>query len=159
MQGERLDEGHKARYDLCPAVLSLASRLNMYLVDEEAIEEFTVFSQGETAMDQGETAMDQGETGFTCTCDGGIACHEGGDPCYKAFLLHGKPVEGSFHDQKLEDATVKIDDILLNVRDDRVPSRDLAIIATPDGLFLVWVSKGDKAKVIRDILRTEPPPP
>ncbi len=31
-------------------------------------------------------------------------------------------------------------------------------IASPDGLFLVWVSEGDEDDVLRGILRTEPLP-
>ena len=93
--------------------------------------------------------------GYTCSCDGGIKCHDGGDPCYPKQLVHGRPVEGSFHDQNLEDATFKINDILNAVSGTR-HDRDLAIIAVPDGLFLAWVSEGDRADVLRDILRTEP---
>ncbi len=95
--------------------------------------------------------------GYTCSCDGGIICHDGGElPCNNAILLHGKPEEGSFHDQNLEGATSKINDILDEVRHIE-PNRELAIIATPDGLFLVWVKEGDEADVLRNILRTESP--
>ena len=98
------------------------------------------------------------EIGWTCTCDGGMICHDGGEsPCYNAELLHGKPEEGSFHDQNLEDATDEINKTLDRVRHTE-PNRELAIIAAPDGLFLVWVKEGDEADVLRDILRTEPPP-
>ena|ERR1700680_4824520 len=96
--------------------------------------------------------------GFTCGCDGRIRCHGGDGTCNLAVLLHGKPEEGSFHDQRLEDATYKINDILYEVRKGRAPDQDLAIITTPDGLFLVWISEGDEADVLRNILRTEPPP-
>jgi hypothetical protein len=107
---------------------------------------------------KGETAMLIVIKGYTCSCDGGIICHDGGNnACYQAILLHGKPEEGSFHDQNLEDATSKINDILDDVRN-KEPNRELAIIAAPDGLFLVWVKEGDEADVLRNILRTEPPP-
>lgn len=97
------------------------------------------------------------EIGWTCSCDGGMICHDGGEsPCYNAELLQGKPEEGSFHDQNLEDATGEINKILYQVRQAE-PKRELAIIATPDGLFLVWVNRGDKADVLRKLLRTEPP--
>ncbi len=108
---------------------------------------------------KGETAMAWVKKGYTCSCDGRIRCHDSEDSiCNLAALLHGKSEEGTFHDQKLEDATYKINDILYEVSKDKAPDRDLAIITTPDGLFLVWVSEGDEAEVLRDILRTEPPP-
>jgi len=88
-----------------------------------------------------------------------ITCIPGiNQSCFAAFLLHARP--GPSHDEKLEKATSEIDDILDQVRKSE-PNRDLAIIATPDGLFLVWVSqgKGVEADMLRDILGTQPPPP
>lgn len=83
--------------------------------------------------------------------------HGGTQNCYSHRFVHGKPEPGSFHDETLEQATYKINDLLDEVSNTE-PDRELAIIATPDGLFLVWViSEGDEADVLRDILRIEPP--
>jgi hypothetical protein len=107
------------------------------------------FSKGETAM----TFVVQ--NAYTCSCDGGLICHPGGEnPCYEARLLHGEPEEGSFHDRNLEEATSEINKILDQVRRTE-PNRELAIIAAPDGLFLVWVKQGDESDLLRNLLRTK----
>jgi hypothetical protein len=96
--------------------------------------------------------------GFQIDGEDGVYCVPG-DPnaCFPSYVLRGKPEEGSFHDQNLEDATVEINKILDRVRHTE-PNRELAIIAAPDGLFLVWVKEGIKEDVLRHYLRTEPPP-
>ncbi len=95
---------------------------------------------------------------YTCSCDGGIKCHKGGShPCYQALLVRGYPEEKSFYDQQLDNATKAVNAILQNVKD-QYYDREQAIIASPDGLFLVWVSEGDEDDVLRGILRTEPLP-
>ena len=98
--------------------------------------------------------------GYRCDDQGIITCIPGTtQSCFAAFLLHASR-PGPSHDEKLEKATSEIDDILDQVRKSE-PNRGLAIIATPDGLFLVWVSegKGVEADMLRDILGTQPPPP
>ncbi len=86
-----------------------------------------------------------------------LYCVPGGtQTCNPNRFVHGKPEPGSFHDETLEQATYKINDILDEVSNTE-PNRELAIITTPDGLFLAWVSEGDEDDVLRDILRIEPP--
>jgi hypothetical protein len=107
---------------------------------------------------KGETAMSITQKGFKC-CGNRITCHDGNGTCNNAALLVGEPVEGSFYDHELDAVTKEINAILDKVRNKRDDQKQtLAIITTPDGLFLVWVSEGDEADFLRDILRTKPLP-